>query len=74
MDWLISVVLAFVSATGLQMLLGETASKSMTIAVPERLAKALACSKLAFLRVVGPVVHVFHGAVKGLLRKVGIEP
>ncbi|GEC08603.1 membrane protein [Streptomyces spinoverrucosus] len=70
----ISVVLAFVLATVVQMVLGELAPKNLAIAVPDRLAKALAASTLAYLKVVGPVVHVFDGAANRLLRKIGIEP
>ncbi|MGW3729928.1 hemolysin family protein, partial [Streptomyces sp. NPDC000851] len=70
----ISVVLAFVLATVVQMVLGELAPKNLAIAVPERLAKSLAASTLAYLKVVGPVVRIFDGAANKLLRKVGIEP
>ncbi|MET8981339.1 hemolysin family protein [Streptomyces sp. NPDC004539] len=70
----ISVVLAFVLATVVQMVIGELAPKNLAIAVPERLAKALAGSTLTYLKVVGPVVHVFDGAANRLLRKIGIEP
>ncbi|PWI12800.1 hypothetical protein DI272_00490 [Streptomyces sp. Act143] len=70
----ISVVLAFVGATVVQMVLGELAPKNLAIAVPERLAKSLAASTLAYLKVVGPLVRVFDGAANTLLRKVGIEP
>ncbi|MDX2911116.1 hemolysin family protein [Streptomyces griseiscabiei] len=70
----ISVVLAFTAATVVQMVLGELAPKNLALAVPERLAKSLAGSTLAYLKVVGPVVHVFDGAANRLLRKVGIEP
>ncbi|GAB7103353.1 hemolysin family protein [Streptomyces phaeofaciens JCM 4814] len=70
----ISVVLAFVLATVVQMVIGELAPKNLAIAVPERLATALAPSTLAYLKVVGPVVHVFDGAANRLLRKAGIEP
>ncbi|MEV7108653.1 hemolysin family protein [Streptomyces atroolivaceus] len=70
----ISVVLAFVLATVVQMVLGELAPKNLAIAVPERLAKALSGSTLAYLKVVGPVVRIFDGAANGLLRKTGIEP
>ncbi|MCW8376235.1 hemolysin family protein [Streptomyces justiciae] len=70
----ISVVLAFVLATVVQMVLGELAPKNLAIAVPERLAKSLAGSTLAYLKVVGPVVHLFDGAANRLLRKAGIEP
>ncbi|MFD5567942.1 hemolysin family protein [Streptomyces cadmiisoli] len=70
----ISVVLAFVLATVVQMVLGELAPKNLAIAVPERLAKSLAASTLAYLKVVGPVVRIFDSAANRLLRRVGIEP
>ncbi|MFF2326704.1 MULTISPECIES: hemolysin family protein [unclassified Streptomyces] len=70
----ISVVLAFVLATVVQMVLGELAPKNLAIAAPERLAKSLAASTLAYLKVVGPVVRIFDGAANKLLRKAGIEP
>ncbi|MEU0131848.1 hemolysin family protein [Streptomyces sp. NPDC006289] len=70
----ISVVLAFVVATVVQMVLGELAPKNLALAVPERLAKSLSASTLAYLKVVGPLVHVFDGAANRLLRKVGVEP
>ncbi|MFF2307782.1 hemolysin family protein [Streptomyces sp. NPDC058128] len=70
----ISVVLAFVVATVLQMVLGELAPKNLALAVPERLAKSLAASTLVYLKIVGPVVRVFDGAANKLLRKAGIEP
>ncbi|MBT3152505.1 HlyC/CorC family transporter [Streptomyces sp. CHD11] len=70
----IAVVLAFVLATVVQMVLGELAPKNLAIAVPERLAKALAGSTLAYLKIVGPVVHIFDATANRLLRRVGIEP
>ncbi|MEU6682029.1 hemolysin family protein [Streptomyces sp. NPDC046832] len=70
----VAVVLAFVLATVVQMVLGELAPKNLAIAVPQRLAKALAPSTLAYLKVVGPVVRIFDGAADRLLRKAGIEP
>ncbi|MEV7788355.1 hemolysin family protein [Streptomyces sp. NPDC088106] len=70
----IAVVLAFVLATVVQMVLGELAPKNLAIAVPERLAKALAGSTLAYLKIVGPLVYVFDATANKLLRKVGIEP
>jgi CBS domain containing-hemolysin-like protein len=70
----ISVALAFVLATVVQMVLGELAPKNLAIAVPERLAKALAPSTLGYLKVVGPLVHIFDGAANRLLRRAGFEP
>ncbi|WP_428950599.1 hemolysin family protein [Streptomyces sp. cg35] len=69
-----SVILAFVLATVVQMVLGELAPKNLALAVPERLAKALAGSTLAYLKVVGPVVRLFDSAANRLLRRIGIEP
>ncbi|MFG2653472.1 hemolysin family protein [Streptomyces sp. NPDC048436] len=70
----LSVVLGFVVATVLQMVVGELAPKNLALAVPERLAKSLASSTLAYLKVVGPVVRVFDSAANRLLRAIGIEP
>ncbi|MCC5033201.1 hemolysin family protein [Streptomyces sp. WAC 00631] len=70
----LSVVLAFTVATVLQMVVGELAPKNLALAVPERLAKSLATSTLLYLKIVGPLVHVFDSAANKLLRKVGIEP
>ncbi len=70
----VSVTLAFVMATVVQMVLGELAPKNLALAVPERLAKSLSTSTLAYLKVVGPVVHLFDAAANKLLRRVGIEP
>ncbi|MFD3739641.1 hemolysin family protein [Streptomyces sp. NPDC058629] len=70
----VSVVLSFVLATFIQMVLGELAPKNLALAVPERLAKSLATSTLIYLRVVGPLIHVFDSAANRLLRRIGIEP
>ncbi|WP_051338658.1 hemolysin family protein [Streptomyces flavidovirens] len=70
----ISVTLAFVMATFVQMVLGELAPKNLALAVPDRLAKSLSASTLAYLKVVGPVVHLFDATANKLLRRVGIEP
>ncbi|WP_408992461.1 hemolysin family protein [Streptomyces sp. 1268] len=70
----ISVVLSFVVATVIQMVLGELAPKNLALAVPERMAKSLAASTLIYLRVVGPVIHIFDSAANRLLRRIGIEP
>ncbi|MER5879578.1 hemolysin family protein [Streptomyces sp. NPDC001910] len=70
----LSIVLAFVLATVVQMVLGELAPKNLAIAVPERLAKSLSASTLAYLKIVGPLVRIFDGAANRLVRKLGIEP
>ncbi|KAB8163411.1 DUF21 domain-containing protein [Streptomyces sp. 3MP-14] len=70
----VALALAFALATAIQMVLGELAPKNLALAVPERLAKSLAASTLAYLRVAGPLIRVFDASANRLLRRVGIEP
>jgi CBS domain containing-hemolysin-like protein len=70
----ISVGLALVVATVVQMVFGELAPKNLAIARPEGVARALARSTLVYLAVVGPVIRIFDAAANRLLRRVGIEP
>ena len=70
----LSVAVALVFATVVQMVLGELLPKNLAIAKPETLAKALAGSTLAYLAVAGPVIRFFDASANRLLRLVGIEP
>lgn len=70
----IALTLAFVLATGIQMVLGELGPKNLALAVPERLAKALASSTLLYLKVASPLIRVFDTTANKLLRRLGIEP
>jgi CBS domain containing-hemolysin-like protein len=70
----ISVALALIIATVVQMVLGELAPKNLAIARAESLAKALSRSTLAYLTIFGPVIRLFDRAAAGLLRRLGIEP
>jgi CBS domain containing-hemolysin-like protein len=70
----LSVGLALLVATVVQMVLGELAPKNFAIARPEPLAKALSRSTLIYLAVFGPVIKLFDKAAAGLLRRIGIEP
>ncbi|MBB0245399.1 DUF21 domain-containing protein [Streptomyces alkaliphilus] len=70
----VSIALAFVLATLIQMVIGELGPKNLALAVPERLAKGMAAPTLVYLRIAGPVIHVFDAAANRLLRLVGIEP
>ena len=70
----ISIVLALLIATVVQMVLGELAPKNFAIARPEVLAKALGSSTLMYLAVFGPIIKLFDKAAAKLLRRVGIEP
>ncbi|MDQ1294632.1 MAG: magnesium and cobalt exporter, family [Actinomycetota bacterium] len=70
----VSLAVAVLVATVVQMVLGELAPKNLAIARPEVLARALARPTLAYLAVAGGLVRVFDAASNGLLRLVGVEP
>ncbi len=70
----LSVALALIIATVVQMVLGELAPKNLAIARAEPLARALARSTLLYLTIAGPVITLFDRAAVRLLRRVGIEP
>ncbi|GAA0251574.1 hemolysin family protein [Saccharothrix mutabilis subsp. mutabilis] len=70
----LSMALALVFATVVQMVLGELFPKNLAIAEPEALAKALSASTLVYLKVAGPLIRLFDATANRLLRSVGIEP
>lgn len=70
----ISVVVALLFSTAVQMVFGELAPKNLAIAKPEALAKALSRSTLIYLTVGGPLIRLFDNASNRLLRALGIEP
>ncbi|SIR44092.1 hemolysin family protein [Micromonospora avicenniae] len=70
----LSVALALIIATVVQMVLGELAPKNLAIARAEPVTRALARSTLMYLKVAGPVVRLFDKSAVRLLRRVGIEP
>src|SRR3954449_2043365 len=70
----ISVVLALLLATIIQMVLGELAPKNLAIAKAEAIALRLARSTLMYLTIAGPLIHLFDSASNRILRRVGIEP
>ena len=70
----ISVAVALLFATVVQMVLGELAPKNLAIAKPETLARALARSTLIYLAVAGPLIRLFDATSNRLLRTLGIEP
>ncbi|MEU8393365.1 hemolysin family protein [Micromonospora sp. NPDC048843] len=70
----LSVALALVIATIVQMVLGELAPKNLAIARAEQLARALSRSTLIYLAVAGPLIRLFDRASVRLLRRIGIEP
>jgi CBS domain containing-hemolysin-like protein len=70
----ISVILALLLATIIQMVLGELAPKNLAIAKAEAIALRLSRSTLWYLTIAGPVIHLFDSASNRILRRVGIEP
>ncbi len=70
----VSVILALLLATIIQMVLGELAPKNLAIARAEALALRLSRSTLIYLTVAGPLIHLFDSASNRILRRVGIEP
>ena len=70
----VSVVIALVIATTLQMVMGELVPKSLAISNPTRAAYALATPMRVFGAVAGPIVTAFNGAANWTVRRLGIEP
>jgi CBS domain containing-hemolysin-like protein len=70
----VSVILALLLATIIQMVLGELAPKNLAIAKAEEIALALSRSTLLYLTIAGPLIHLFDSASNRILRRVGIEP
>ncbi|TDW15139.1 hemolysin family protein [Kribbella kalugense] len=70
----VSVILALLLATIIQMVLGELAPKNLAIAKAEAIALRLSRSTLMYLTIAGPIIHLFDSASNRILRRVGIEP
>ncbi|HEX6969446.1 MAG TPA: hemolysin family protein [Micromonosporaceae bacterium] len=70
----ISVTLALVIATTVQMVFGELAPKNLAIARPETVARSLGRPTVVYLAVARPLIRVFDTAANRLLRGFGIEP
>lgn len=70
----VSIVLALVLATTVQMVMGELVPKSLAIANPTRMAYSLAGPMRVYGAVAGPVVRALNGAANWSVRRLGIEP
>ncbi|MEV0650428.1 hemolysin family protein [Phytomonospora sp. NPDC050363] len=70
----VSVLIALLFSTLIQMVFGELAPKNLAIARPEALARALSRSTVVYLKIAGPVIRLFDAAANKLLRSIGIEP
>jgi CBS domain containing-hemolysin-like protein len=65
---------AFVIITGLHIVLGELAPKSIAIRKPEPTTLWLALPLFAFFKLTYPAIWVLNHAANGLLKLVGIQP
>lgn len=70
----ISVVIALVIATTLQMVMGELVPKSVAIAEPERSSYRLARPMRIYGAIAGPMVRFLNGVANWTVRRLGIEP
>ncbi|MFE6921209.1 hemolysin family protein [Nocardia sp. NPDC057663] len=70
----VGTVLAIVFSTLVQMLFGELFPKNLAIARPEPVARRLARSTTAYLRVFGWLIWLFDQSANVLLRVLRIEP
>ena len=70
----VSVVLALVLATTVQMVMGELVPKSLAIANPTSIAYALARPMRMYGIVAGPVVRALNDVANWTVRRLGIEP
>lgn len=70
----VSLGLALIIATAVQMVLGELAPKNLAIARAETVARAIAAPTLVYLTVTWPLVRLFDVASDLVLRAVRIEP
>lgn len=69
-----SVGLALVTATVVQMLLGELVPKNLAIAAPIPVARVVTPPLRGFTAATKPLIRVLNGTANRLLRTVGIEP
>ena len=70
----VSVVLALVLATTVQMVMGELVPKSLAIANPTTIAYALAASMRVYGIIAAPVVRTLNECANWTVRRLGIEP
>jgi CBS domain containing-hemolysin-like protein len=70
----LSIVLALVLATTVQMVVGELVPKSLAIASPAKVAYALAGAMRAYGITAGPVVRALNECANWTVRRLGIEP
>jgi CBS domain containing-hemolysin-like protein len=70
----LSLVLALVVATGVQMIVGELVPKNIAIARPFATAVVVVPVQRMFTTLTGPLIRFLNGNANWLLRRFGVEP
>ncbi|WP_062518106.1 hemolysin family protein [Demequina gelatinilytica] len=70
----VALTLAFILATGTQMVFGELVPKNWAIAEPLRVGRAVAGAQRGFTWFAGPLIGVLNGAANRIVRMLGMEP
>ncbi|WP_461143452.1 hemolysin family protein [Salinifilum aidingensis] len=70
----VAFTLAFVVATGVQMVFGELVPKNLAIARPWPIARVAAPLQRGFTTAAGPLIRVLNGSANATLRMVGVSP
>jgi CBS domain containing-hemolysin-like protein len=70
----VSIGLALVVATFVQMIFGELVPKNLAIARPLPVARVVAGPQRAFSRATGPLLGLLNGTANRIVRSLGIEP
>jgi CBS domain containing-hemolysin-like protein len=69
-----SFTVAFMLATGTQMVFGELVPKNWAIAEPMRVGRAVVGFQRGFTTVTKPLIRLLNGMANAILRALGIEP
>lgn len=69
-----SFTVAFILATGTQMVFGELVPKNWAIAEPMRVGRAVTGFQRGFTTVTKPLIRVLNGMANAIVRAFGIEP
>jgi CBS domain containing-hemolysin-like protein len=69
-----SFIVAFILATGAQMVFGELVPKNWALADPMRLGRAVVGFQRGFTTATKPLIRLLNGMANAILRAMGIEP
>ncbi|MHA6798917.1 hemolysin family protein [Bounagaea algeriensis] len=70
----VAFTLAFLVATGVQMVFGELVPKNLAIARPWPIARVASPLQRGFTTAAGPLIRVLNGSANRVLRMVGVAP